>query len=70
MGLKPLDENAVVAERGYYIALISGAMWDLVKSPFSICAQYRAYHVLVRLVVPRRPYGLLLVEAVHFKRET
>jgi hypothetical protein len=51
-------------------ALISGVMWDLVESPFSIRAQHQAHHVLVHLVVPQRPYGLLPVEAVQFKRET
>jgi hypothetical protein len=69
MGLKPLGENAVVAGRGYSNALMSCAMWDLVESPFSICAQHRAHHVPVHLVVPQRPYGLLPVEAVQFKRE-
>lgn len=40
------------------------------ESPFSICAQHRALHLLVHLVVPQRPCGLLSVEAVQFKRET
>jgi hypothetical protein len=43
------------------------AMWDLVESPSSFCAQHRAHHVVVRLVVPRPPCELLSVEAVQFK---
>lgn len=35
------------------------------KLPFSFCARGRVHHVDVRLVVPRRPDGLLLVEAAH-----
>ncbi len=49
---------------------ISDAVRDLVKSPFSVCAQHRAHHVAVRLVVPQRLYGLLLVEAMQFERGT
>ena len=39
------------------------------ESPFSICVQHRARHLLVHIVVPQRPCGLLSVEAVQFKRE-
>lgn len=66
MGLKPLGENAAVTKRGQRVD-----KWcNVVESPFSNCAQHRAYHALVHLVVPQHPYGLLPVEALQFKRET
>lgn len=40
------------------------------ESPFSNGAQHRAHHVIVHLVVPRHPYGLLSVEAVLVRRKT
>lgn len=70
MGLRPLRENAVVAEHGScFDKWCNVAMWDMKESPFSYCVQHRAHlgHVFLHLVVPQRPCGLLSVEAVQFK---
>jgi hypothetical protein len=66
MGLKLLGKIAAVAERDR-CTLISNGEWGSMDSPFSFCAQHRAHHVDVRLVVLQPPDGLLSVEAVHLQ---